>query len=95
MYIAVAGDYEYTSDTTTSVSFEPQKAIGEGFCFDCDKPVAIEYDQWSFEGYGPAKVCQECGGHDVEFMGRVAKRLWECIEALDEWPELAWFIHIP
>ena len=64
-----------TSDT--SMSFMPQKAIGEGFCFDCDRPVAIDYDLWWFGNYEPPKICQECGGHDVEFMGRVAKRIWD------------------
>ena len=58
--------YEHTSS-------EPQKTLGEGFCFDCDKPVAIEYDLWWFGDYEPPKTCQECSGHDVEFI----RWLWE------------------
>lgn len=28
------------------------------------------------------KTCLECGGHDVEWMGRVAQHLWEQLETL-------------
>lgn len=67
----------YTGDTSTCTTIcQPAKAIGHGFCFDCDHPVEIEYDTW-WTGDYRAKTCQECGSHDVEFMGRVAKRLWE------------------
>lgn len=83
MTITVAGNYEYTSDSSDSISFEPQKTIGKGFCFDCDRPVAIEYDQWWIGDYVPPKICQECNGHDVEFVGRVAERLWERIGTLN------------
>lgn len=75
----------------------PTKVVGRGYCFHCDRPVKMEYDrQWIGDGnYQPPKTCLECGGHDVEFMGRAAKRLWECIETLDEWPELVRLISIP
>ncbi len=73
-------DSQNVTTTDTARGFEPQKAIGKGFCFDCDKPAQIEYDQWWFGNYEPPKTCQECSGHDVEFMGRVAKRIWDKLE---------------
>lgn len=68
--------------TTADASSLPVKAIGRGFCFNCDHPVEIEYDQWWIGDYTPPKTCLECGGHDVDFMGRVAERLWEYVSGV-------------
>lgn len=74
--MTLAKDTLYFDATSTTTSL-PVKAKGRGYCFDCDHPVEMEHDQWWSEFYEPPKTCQECGGHDVEFMGRVAERLWE------------------
>lgn len=34
----------YSEDSNSSAL--PARQTGLGFCFDCDKPVDVEYDQW-------------------------------------------------
>ena len=52
---------------------------GEGFCFDCKKPVRYRWPIF-YTGVERPSECCECGGHDVEAMGRVSDYLWKKLE---------------
>lgn len=76
----ITAGYGLDDSSTCTITSLPAQAMRRGFCFDCDHLVEMEYDQWWFGAdYRLRGTCLECGGHDVEFMGRVARRLWECI----------------
>lgn len=86
MGIATTSEGMVDGDSSTSnVSWDPSvsKVRAPGYCFDCDEAVPVEYyEVWA--GTQPPRTCLHCGGHDVEFLGRVAGRLLERIEGLEQ-----------
>jgi hypothetical protein len=78
--------YDDSGPGTTNISsaWWNEVAVTRGYCFQCDKPVDIEYHQWWVGEAEPPKRCTECGSADVEFMNRVAERLWEKLQTLQD-----------
>ena len=79
------GAYSARHASNSSISWDPSawQAVTEGYCFTCDRSVQIKYYRY-WAGTQPSRTCLHCGGHDVEFLSRVAGRLLERIEELEQ-----------